>query len=81
MQMAQPLGSRVHWEADARLGREWVRQLEGAPTSSRNSAVVHTALTLRLGSRLDLGTRFLYVNAFDAFEMKELATVFKVYFR
>ena len=81
MQIAQPLGSRVHWEADARLGREWVRQLEAAAASSRNSAVVHTALTLRLGSRLDLGTRFLYINAFDAFEMKELATVLKVYFR
>jgi len=81
LQMAQPLGSRVHWEADARLGREWVRQLDGAPTGSRNSAVAHTALTIRLGSRLDLGTRFLYVNAFDAFELKELATVLKVYFR
>ena len=81
LQMAHPLGSRVHWEADARLGREWVRQLEGGLTSSRNSVVTHTALTIRLGSRLDLGTRFLYVNAFDAFEMKELATVLKVYFR
>jgi Flp pilus assembly protein TadD len=81
LQIAQPLGSRVHWEADARLGREWLRQLDGAPTGSRNSAVAHTALTIRLGSRLDLGTRFLYVNAFDAFEMKELATVLKVYFR
>jgi hypothetical protein len=81
LQITQPLGSRVHWEADARLGREWLRQLDGAATSSRNSAVTHTALTIRLGSRLDLGTRFLYVNAFDAFEMKELATVLKVYFR
>jgi tetratricopeptide (TPR) repeat protein len=81
LQLAQPLGSRVHWEADARLGREWLRQLDGAATGSRTSAVAHTALTIRLGSRLDLGTRFLYVNAFDAFEMKELATVLKVYFR
>jgi tetratricopeptide (TPR) repeat protein len=81
LQMTQQLGSRAHWEADARLGREWVRQLDGAATASRNTAVVHSALTLRLGSRLDLGTRFLYVNAFDAFEMKELATVLKVYFR
>jgi tetratricopeptide (TPR) repeat protein len=81
LQITQPLGSRVHWEADARLGREWLRQLDGAATSSRNSAVAHTALTIRLGSRLDLGTRLLYVNAFDAFEMKELATVLKVYFR
>ena len=81
LQISQPLGSRVHWEADGRLGREWLRQLDGAETGSRNSAVAHTALTIRLGSRLDLGTRFLYVNAFDAFEMKELATVLKVYFR
>ena len=81
LQMAQQLGSRAHWEADARLGREWVRQLDGAPATSRPTAVVHSTLTLRLGSRLDLGTRFLYVNAFDAFEMKEFSTVLKVYFR
>ena len=81
LQIAQPLGSRVHWEADARLGREWLRQLDGAATGSRNSAVAHTALTIRLGSRLDLGARFLYLNAFDAFEMKELTTVLKIYFR
>ena len=43
--------------------------------------MAQSALTLRLGSRLDLGTRFLYINAFNAFEMKELATVLKVYFR
>ena len=63
------------------MGREWVSQLDGAPATSRNTAVANTILTLRLGSVVDLQTRFLYVNAFDAFEMKELATVFKVYFR
>ena len=80
MQIAQRFGSRVNWELDARLGREWVRQLEGAPTSFRNTAAAYSSLTVRLGSGLDLSTRFLYVNAFDAFEMKELSTVLNVYF-
>lgn len=80
VQIAQRFGSRVNWELDARLGREWVRQLEGAPVSSRNTAAAYSSLTVRLGSGLDLSTRFLYVNAFDAFEMKELSTVLKVYF-
>jgi tetratricopeptide (TPR) repeat protein len=79
LQVSQRLGSRVHWEADARMGREWVRQLEGAMAASRNSAAANSSLTFRLSSGLDLQARFLYVNAFDAFEMKELATVLKVY--
>ena len=80
LQVSQRLGSRVNWEADARLGREWVRQLEGAMATSRNSAVVTSTLTLRLASLLDLEARFLYVNALDAFEMKEFASVLKIYF-
>lgn len=81
VQMSQQFGSRVRWEADGRMGREWVRQLEGTMATSRNTAVVYTALTFRVGSALDLQGRFLYVNAFDAFEMKEFATAVKVYFR
>jgi tetratricopeptide (TPR) repeat protein len=81
LQLSQRFGSRVHWEADARMGREWVRQLDGATAASRNTAVANTALTVRLGPVLDLQTRLLYVNAFDAFEMKELTTLLKVYFR
>jgi tetratricopeptide (TPR) repeat protein len=81
LQLSQRFGSRVHWEADARMGREWVRQLDGATAASRNTAVANTALTLRLGPVLDLQTRLLYVNAFDAFEMKEITTLLKVYFR
>jgi hypothetical protein len=81
LQLSQRFGSRVHWEADARMGREWVRQLDGATAISRNTAVANTSLTFRLGPVLDLQTRLLYVNAFDAFEMKELTTLLKVYFR
>jgi len=80
VQMSQQFGSRVRWEADARMGREWVRQLEGAVATSRNTAVAYSSLTIRVGTALDLEGRFVYVNAFDAFEMKEFATVVKVYF-
>lgn len=80
VQVSQRLGSRVRWEADARMGREWVRQLEGSMATSRNTAAANGRLTIRLASVLDLEARFLYVNAFDAFEMKEFATVLKVYF-
>jgi tetratricopeptide (TPR) repeat protein len=80
VQLSQQFGSRVRWEADGRMGPEWVRQLDGATTTSRNTAVAYTSLTIRVGSALDLAGRFLYVNAFDAFEMKEFATVVKVYF-
>ena len=81
LQLSQRFGSRVHWEADARMGREWVRQVDGATAISRNTAVANTGLTFRIGPALDLQTRLLYVNAFDAFEMKEIATLLKVYFR
>jgi len=80
VQVSQRLGSRVSWEADARMGREWVRQLESTMATSRNTAAANSRLTIRLSSVLDLEARFLYVNAFDAFEMKEFATVLKVYF-
>jgi hypothetical protein len=80
LQVSERFGSRVLWEADARLGREWVRQLEGTAATSRNTAVANSTLTVRIGSGLDLAARLLYVNAFDAFEMKEFATVLKVYF-
>ncbi len=80
VQISQQFGSRVRWEADARMGREWVRHQEGALATSRNTAVANTTLTIRVGSALDLEGRFLYVNAFDAFEMKEFSTVVKVYF-
>jgi tetratricopeptide (TPR) repeat protein len=80
LQVSHQLGARVRWVADARMGREWVRQLDGASSTSRNTAVAYTTLTFRLASVLDLEGRFLYVNAFDAFEMKELATTLKVYF-
>jgi len=81
VQLSQRFGSRVLWEADARMGREWVNQLDGDPAASRNTAAAYTSLTVRLAPVVDLQTRFLYVNAFDAFEMRELATVLKVYFR
>jgi Flp pilus assembly protein TadD len=81
LQLSQRFGSRVYGEADARMGREWVRQLDGATATSRNTAVATGSLTFRLGPVLDLQTRLLYVNAFDAFEMKEIATLLKVYFR
>jgi tetratricopeptide (TPR) repeat protein len=80
LQVSQRLGSRVRWEADGRMGREWVRQFEGATATARNTAVATSTLTLRLASLLDLEARFLYVNAFDAFELKEFASVLKVYF-
>jgi hypothetical protein len=80
LQLSQRIGSRVRWEADARMGREWVRQMRGAGTTSRNTATANTSLTLRLNSVLDLESRFLYVNAFDAFELKEFSSVLKVYF-
>jgi tetratricopeptide (TPR) repeat protein len=80
LQMSQQFGSRVRWDADARMGREWVRQQDTAMATSRNTAVAYTTLTFRVGSALDLAGRFLYVNAFDAFEMKEFATMLKVYF-
>jgi tetratricopeptide (TPR) repeat protein len=80
LQVSERLGSRIHWDADARMGREWARQLEGTTATSRNTAAVNTTLTIRVASGLDLEARFLYVNAFDAFEMKEFATVLKVYF-
>ena len=79
VQVSERLSSRVHWEADARLGREWVRQLEGSVATSRNAATAYSRLTVRLASVLDLEARFLYVNAFDAFELKEFASVLKVY--
>jgi Flp pilus assembly protein TadD len=80
LQVSERFGSRVRWAADARMGREWVRQLQGATATSRNTAAANTTLTIRVGSGLDLEARFLYVNAFDAFEMKEFTTLLKVYF-
>lgn len=80
LQVSQGIGSRVRWEADARMGREWVRHFEGTGTSSRNTAVANSTLTLRLSHWLDFETSFLYVNAFDAFELKEFSSILKVYF-
>jgi Flp pilus assembly protein TadD len=80
LQVSEQFGSRVRWEADARMGREWVRQVMGTTATSRSTAVANSRLTFRMGSGLDLEMRFLYVNAFDAFEMKEFTTALKVYF-
>lgn len=79
LQFSQRFGSRVRWEADARMGREWVRQLKGSLSDSRNAATASSKLTMRLSAILDLEARFLYVNAFDAFELKEFASALKVY--
>ena len=79
LQLSLALGPRIRFDADGRLGREWVRQVEQGASSSRNTAVAHTVLSIRVASALDLEARFLYVNAFDAFEMKELTTLLKVY--
>ena len=79
LQVSQRLGSRVEWNADGRLGRQWVRQLDGEPANSRNAAVANTSLLLRLTPMLEVETRFLYVNAFDAFELKELSAGLKLY--
>lgn len=79
VQLSQRFGARVRWEADARIGREWVRQLDDAGTTSRTTTVATTTLSIRLARILDLEGRFLYVNAFDAFEMKEVTTLLKVY--
>ena len=80
LQISQRFGPRVRWEADGRMGREWVRQFEGAGASSRNTAVAVSSVTFRLASILDLEARFLYANAFDAFEMKEFSSLVKFYF-
>ena len=79
LQFSQRLGSRVEWNADGRLGRQWVRQLDGESADSRNAAVANTSLTLRLAQMFELETRFLYVNALDAFELKELSAGLKLY--
>ena len=79
LQLSQRLGSRIEWNADGRLGRQWVRQLDGQPSDSRNAAVATSSLTLRLTPMFELETRFLYVNALDAFEMKELSAGLKLY--
>jgi tetratricopeptide (TPR) repeat protein len=79
LQAEQRFGSRVRWNLDGRLGREWVRQFRGNGTSSRTTAAIFSSLSFRLTTGLDLETRFLYLNAFDAFRMKELGVTLKVY--
>ena len=49
-------------------------------TANGLAALIWFRLTIRIASVLDLETRFLYVNAFNAFEMKELTSTLKVYF-
>jgi tetratricopeptide (TPR) repeat protein len=79
LQFSQRIGSRIEWNADGRLGRQWVRQLDGESADSRNAAIANTSLTLRLTPMFELETRFLYLNAFDAFELKELSAALKLY--
>jgi tetratricopeptide (TPR) repeat protein len=71
LQISHRFGRRVAWEFDGRLGAEWVRPQEGALSDTRPAGAVNTHLVFRIGAGTDLDLRYLYVDAFNAFQLHE----------
>jgi hypothetical protein len=81
VQLAHRFGSRVWWEVEGRLGAEGVRPVPGQTRDQRVAGGGSAHLRVRLTSGLDLDLRYLYLNAFDAFEMHEGRAALRLYGR
>lgn len=79
LQFAQGAGTRFLFEADGRVGREWVRQVTGASQESRTATAVNARMVLRLGSGVDAALGYLYVNTADAFELSAFRLTLRGY--
>jgi hypothetical protein len=80
VQLSQRLGDRLTLEFDARAGTQEVRIAAESLPDSRAASAFNAHAAWRLTRSTDLDLRYLYVDAFDAFRMKDLRVALRQHF-